>query len=237
MHGLKLERNRRTIFRLFLYSEELSFSEVLKKTGIGSSLLAYFLKKMVAEATLEKKRGKYRLTEEAEKMIPFFAGNDLLLSPLPVVLVACVKEGKILLSSRHKRPFKGFWSLPSGRLLISERIKEACERIMPEKYSVNVSFRNICAVIFERLEQNKKPKHGFVFFLAKAEPISEFKETGSLKWFDVSRLKKREVIASDHWMITELLSRKSEVFEETISESRKMTRFTSAPKRAGRTQK
>jgi len=223
MNAFRADKTRGKIFQLFLYSESLRFSEILCKTRIPSSLLAYFLKKMLSEGVLERKCGLYRLSPKAEKMIPFFVPGEERISPLVVVLVACVDNGKILLVKRNKRPFKGFWSLESGRLLISESIEQSARRIMREKFSKEIDFEGIKSVVFEMLVERQSSKHGFVFFLVRARPLGEIRETAFLKWFSIARLPKRGVIASDYWMIKNKLDSKADVVEEFIEEKGKTT--------------
>jgi len=93
---------RRKIFQQFLYAKSLKFNEIEKATGIRSNELAYFIQKLVDDSILLKEGDVYRLTETAEKYIPFFVQSEAETSPLPVVLVACVKQGKVLLWKRNK---------------------------------------------------------------------------------------------------------------------------------------
>jgi len=229
--SLQLGVNRQKIFAQFLYNERLRFSELEKQTKIPSNLLAYFLKKMVAEGMLEQRAKTYKLAPIAEKLIPFYVKNAEMISPLPVVLPACLSSDrkKILLIKRDKRPYKGFWSLLSGRLLINESIGQSAERIMKEKAFCKTKSGNIKSVIYERLIEEDLSKHGFVFFLVEVslDDATKFKEKEFLKWFDVSKLKKREVIASDYWMIKEKLgvNMQVEVVEETVNQREKTTKL------------
>jgi len=224
---IKMEKSREKIFQRFIYNKRLKFSQLLKQTKISSNLLAYFLKKMIAEGMLEHTSGAYKLTERAEKLIPFFTPNAEMISPLAVVLVALLNESgqKILLLKRDKRPYKGFWSILSGRLLISETIAGAAKRIVKEKAFCEAKICGIKSVVYERLVEADRSKHGFVFFLVEAAPANEkrLKEKDFLRWFNIKEIKKREVIASDYWMIKEHLGLNTKVFEETINEHKKTT--------------
>jgi len=229
--SLQLGANKQKIFLQFLYNERLRFSKIQKQTRIPSNLLAYFLKKMIAEGMLEMRAKTYKLTPVAEKLIPFYVKDEKMISPLAVVLPACLsKDGKkVLLIKRDKRPYKGFWSLLSGRLLINESIGEAAQRVMREKAFCKIIVGGIKSVVYERLIEDDLSKHGFVFFLVEARVIDEkqFNEKEFLKWFDISKLKKREVIASDYWMIKEKLLQEQniEVVEETVNEHKKTTKM------------
>ena len=225
---LRLEAKRQKIFQQFLYSERLRFSELHRQTKIPSNLLAYFLKKMVSEGALERRGNMYKLSEQSERIIPFFVKSAEMISPLVVVLAACVSADgkKVLLIRRDKRPYKGFWSLLSGRLLISESIADAAPRVMREKAFCETAAPETKSVIYERLLEKGGPKHGFVFFLVKVVAEERgVKEKEFLKWFDIAALKKREVIASDYWMVKEHLGLSAKVFEETIGEGRKTTKM------------
>lgn len=223
---LMKEKNREKIFQLFLYAERLKFSEILKKTKISSNLLAYFLEKMVQERMLEKENKMYKLTQESERLIPFYVSNVERISPLVVLLIAFKQKEKILLIKREKRPYKGFWSLLSGRLLINESIKEAAERIMKEKVFTQAEFVEIKSVIYERLFEHDKTKHGFVFFFVEMNPKGkEIIEKNYLKWFNLNKLSKKNIIASDYWLIKNKLDSKTEVIEEIMQQSNKTTKI------------
>jgi ADP-ribose pyrophosphatase YjhB (NUDIX family) len=224
---LKIQKQREKIFQLFIYNERLTFSQILKQIRMPSNLLAYFLKKMVKEEMLEKRAGSYKLTPSSEKLIPFFVKDSEMISPLVVVLIALVDGDKVLLVKRDKRPYKGFWSIISGRLLINESINEAAIRIVKEKAYTSSQVIGVKSVVYERLIEKDKSKHGFVFFLveAQAKTPKMVKEKDYLKWFDIKKLNKRKTIASDYWMLKELLKENIIVHEETLVETKKSTKM------------
>jgi len=219
---LNFDEKRKKIFQQFLYAERLRFSALLSKTKIKSNLLAYFLKKMVSEGLLEKENEQYKLSEKAEKMIPFFVPDSERISPLVVILVALVHEGKVLLIKRHERPYKGLWGILSGRLLIQESIEEAASRIISEKAYTKCEYCGVKSVVYERVSEGNKAKHGFVFFLVEAKPknISEINEKDFLKWFELKKLSKRSMIASDYWMLKNHLNLGASVFEERMEQGK-----------------
>ena len=208
--------NESKIFQQFVYNEELSFSQIFSKTKITSNLLAYFLKKMVVKNILEKKsNGKYALTSKGEKLIPFYTEQESL-TPLVVILLAIVKDGKILLIQREKRPYKGLWSLVSGRMLLDENIEESAKRIFKKKLFTECVFKGINAVVHERFIE-KESKHSFVFFFVLVEPTSKTIEHPGLKWFILKKISKSKIIASDYWLIKNKIDSKAEVVEEVLS--------------------
>lgn len=221
MHVLKDDK-RREIFKQFLYSKRMKFSEIEKQTGIRSNELAYFLQKMIDEGLIVKrgvsKNSEYSLTKEAEKYIPFFAENDEL-SPLSVVLVACRdKEGRFLLKYRTKRPYESHWSLVGARIRLDETIEKASVRAMKEKTFLDVKFRSINAVVHEKHSEKGEIKSAFVLFFVLVEPMSNIKEKEDLKWYSLDEVKKLKMIPSDNWLLLNKLDSEVAVVQETIND-------------------
>ena len=107
--GSLVKKEREEIFRMFLGDNKLKFNEIEKKLEIRSNMVSYHLDKMQEEGLLEKKGMYYYLTKEAERylpILPHITGEGM--SPLPVVLVAVIKDERILLIKRKRRPYKGY---------------------------------------------------------------------------------------------------------------------------------
>lgn len=217
-----MEKNRRKIFQAFLYAEKLRFSELFRKTKIASNLLAYFLKKMADEGLLSKDGHFYSLSEGGEKLIPFFVPDQERMSPLVVLLFFCTHNKKIFLVLRKKRPYHGLWSLPSGRLLISESLEQATSRILEEKYALSAKMTGVSAVLYERVRDAENAKHGFVFFVVKTTLANDSTPYAG-KWFSLSRVPKNKTIASDYWLIQKKLGSEVAVIQETIRVKGKRT--------------
>ncbi len=219
-----MEKNRKKIFHTFLYAEKLRFSEIFHKTKIASNLLAYFLKKMVSEGIVRKEDDSYYLSEEGEKLIPFFVPDNERVSPLVVLLFFCTRSKEIFLVKREKRPYRGMWSLPAGRLLISESLEQAAARILLEKYGLRARMVGINSIVYERVRESDKTKHGFVFLGVKTI-VEKGSQPFAGKWFPLSRVPKSKTIASDYWLIQNKLNVRVEVIEETIRVKGKRTRM------------
>ena len=217
MQSLK-DTKRREIFKQFLYNNSLRFNEIEKKTNLRSNDLAYFLQKMTDEGILIKEDTDYKLTKDAEKHIPFFV-DDNKLSPLPIVLIACKnKEGKILLIHRKKRPYNEHWSLPGGRIRISETIEEATIRNIKKKTFLDVDFISNNAVVHERYNDRETTKSAFVLFFVLVEPKTTIKEKPDLKWFSKEEIRTLKMIPSDQWLVLNKLNSNVEVIQESIIE-------------------
>jgi ADP-ribose pyrophosphatase YjhB (NUDIX family)/DNA-binding HxlR family transcriptional regulator len=212
MKKLLGKKERAEIFKLFLESNKLRFNEIEKCLKIRSNMVSYHLTSMVKEGLLIKKGEYYLLTEHAEKYIPLFSdifGMDV--GPLPIILVAVVNKGKILFIKRNKRPYKDYWSMIGGKLLLHEDIKEAAIRQVKEKTGLDSEFISLNNIMHERVEGSGIVKHSFMLIFVKVSVKNiKFKETraGGLKWFSVTKLRSDKVIPSDYWLIKHSLNKK-----------------------------
>ena len=212
-----LHPKRKLIFREFLYNKSLSFSQIEKLTGLRSNELAYFLEKLEKEGILEKKVEGYSLSEQAEYYIPFFIDSQDKLSPLPVVLNACVKDNKILLVKRDKRPFKDMWGMPGGRIKIEEKVSDASLRVMKKKTFLDCGFEKVNTVLHEKVK-HEKTVHAYVIFMVTLTANSEIKEKENVKWFEISDLP-QDIIPSDKHLLKNYLKESYQLHEECIENS------------------
>jgi ADP-ribose pyrophosphatase YjhB (NUDIX family) len=207
---------RQSIFQQFLYNKELRFNEIEKLTKIRSNELAYFIQKLVDDGILLKSGDLYKLSDLAEKYIPFFLETEEALSPLPVVLTACVTDGKVLLWKRNKRPYENHWSLPGGRLRLKETIEQASLRVLKNITFVDGCFLSVNAVINEKHVEQEQVKHAFLLVFTRATPVNSIKEKDDIKWFDISDLPEN-MIPSDRWLVQNKLDSTVDVKEESIT--------------------
>jgi len=198
------KKERKEIFRLFMQKSRLKFSEIEKELKIRSNMVSYHIEQMVKEGLLEKKEGLYSLTADAEKYIPIFSliiGQDL--SPLPAVLVAAVREQKILLIKRSKRPYRDYWAMVGGKMLLEETFKDTSLRLIKDKAGIEGEFLSINSVMQEHVRQDKLIKHSFILFFTKVSADDSnlsSSEAGELAWFDLNRLPEK-IVPSDRWLI------------------------------------
>jgi 8-oxo-dGTP diphosphatase len=212
MQKILNKKERAEIFKLFLESNKLKFNEIEKCLKIRSNMVSYHLTSMVKEGILIKKGEHYLLTEHAEKYIPLF--SDIFgttVNPLPIILVAVVNKDKILLIKRNKRPYKDYWSMIGGKLLLHEDIKEAAVRQIKEKTGLDAKFVSLNNIMHERVEGSGIVKHSFILLFTKISVRKTiFRETksGELKWFNIKNLKSEKIIPSDYWLIKNSLNKK-----------------------------
>jgi len=209
----KKERNE--IFRLFLENNKLKFNEIEKVLKIRSNMVSYHLTSMVKDGLLTKKGEYYVLTKNSEKYIPLFSDmSDSDVGPLPVILVAVMHKNKILLVKRNKRPYKDYWSMIGGKLLLHEDVKSASIRKVVQKTALDVEFISLNNILHEHVEGEGIIKHSFILLFTKVNSKSlKFSESkaGALKWFDLKKLNKIQIIPSDYWLIKNSLNKKINV--------------------------
>jgi ADP-ribose pyrophosphatase YjhB (NUDIX family) len=217
------KKERKAIFKLFLDNTKLKFSEIEKALNIRSNMVSYHLDKMQEQGLIEKIDDFYYLTKNAEKYIPILqqiTGEQL--GPLPVIIIALVNKDKILLIKRNKRPYKEYWSLIGGKMLLEEDFKQASVRQIKEKSNLDADFLSINSVLHEKVKGDDIIKHSFIlFFTQMSTKDTNFKESehGELKWVKIEEIDSLKVIPSDLWLIKNKLNCKIKVKSADMSEN------------------
>lgn len=204
---------REEIFRLFLYADRLSFSQIEKAVGMRSNLLAYHLDRLIKEGILQKECQSYRLTSMAERHIPLSSQHQ---SPLPIILIAVTEGSQVLLLPRAKRPYKGHWSLPGGRIRTGESLEDAARRIVQEKTGIAISQVTFRHIMHEQVGK----KYGFIILFATAFPLSTTAKDrghGRPSWFPKQDLPEH-MIPSDQWLVEEQAERRLRYSSHTLEE-------------------
>jgi ADP-ribose pyrophosphatase YjhB (NUDIX family) len=224
----KVERQK--IFTLFTKNSKLKFNEIEKAIKIRSNMISYYLDQMKKEGILQKKGDYYSLTNDAERYIPTLTHlleNEV--SPLPVVLIALTNKNKILLIKRNKRPYQNYWSMIGGKIKLKESFEEASIRHIFEKTGINAKFKQIKSVFHEHVTKDNQIKHSFIlFFIQMTTTEEKFKESehGKLKWFEIDKLKQKEIIPSDFWLIKNKLNSRIKINCASMEENEeKLTKF------------
>ncbi len=206
---------KKEIFKQFLFNKKLRFNEIEKLTKIRSNELAYFLEKLIENNILKKNEEFYELSETYEKFIPFFSEQ---LSPLPVVLIACIQDNKILLHKRTKRPYENHWSLVGGKIYLNETVHTAAKRMLKEKTFLDGEVISINSVVHEQVKNGEEIKHAYFLFFVVMKPLTQIKDKENIKWFGLNELKDVKIIPSDLWLIQNKLNEKIELTSEVIIE-------------------
>lgn len=183
-----MEKN---IIKLFLTNNKLKFNEIEKLLKVHSNKLDYHLKKLINKKILEKEDKFYKLSEASEYIIPYLSEKN---SVLPVILICIEKNKKIFLYKREKRPYKNLLSLPGGRILLGENIKNSVKRIMKEKHNINASLKKINSISLEHVKKDKKIIHSFLLIFPTAKTKDKILLTDIIK-------NKTKIIPSDFYLI------------------------------------
>jgi len=219
------KKEREEIFKLFLNNSKLKFNQIEKAIKIRSNMISYHLDKMQEDNILIKKDEYYQLTNDAEKYVPIFEniiGEKL--SPVPIILVAVInnENNKILLIKRNKRPYKNYWSMIGGKMLLNEDFKEASLRIVKEKTGLDSEFISFNAVFQEKVKIENNVKNNFILFFTKVKTNQEkfrISEHGTLEWINIENINKNNTIPSDYWLIINKLNDITEVFNAEMQEN------------------
>ncbi|HIH23447.1 TPA: NUDIX domain-containing protein [Candidatus Woesearchaeota archaeon] len=211
------------IFSLFLEHETLRFSEIEKKIGLRSNLLAYHLSILQRNGVIRKTGDCYSLTSGAERYLPslsHIATGEL--SPVPVVLVAVMRNKKTLLLKRRIRPYKEYWGVVGGKLRFDETLQDATVRLVREKAGVECEFMSLNTVSHERVRVDRVVKHSFLLFFVKAIVVKDRQSTGlrrdDLRWATIDALPKKGIVPSDRWLLEHKMSSKIPLNRFTMDE-------------------
>mgnify|MGYP001604970654 CR=1 FL=1 len=200
-----MEKIEEKILELFLYNYKLKFNEIEKLTKIRSNKLTYHLKNLQKRLILVKEKKYYKLSEVSEYLIPYITNKNPI---LPVILIAIIKNKKIFLYKRQKRPYKDRLSLPGGRILLGENISKATSRIMKEKFNINCRLKKINSISLEQVKNKfKKTIHTFLLIFVTAKTKDKIDEKDYINQKNC----KKNIIASDYNLITRDLNKKIKI--------------------------
>ena len=129
---------------------------------------------------------------------------------IPVVVGGIIKEGKILLIQRKKKPFQGLWSLPGGKVESCESVTDAMAREIREETGLHVESMEFLGIVSERIDEGEKAIGGHLIhvFLLNVQGTTMTKNgEGKLQWFPMEDLSKIEedAIPTDLFIISHML--------------------------------
>lgn len=194
----KLEKR---VIDLFQYHHNLKFSEIESLLKIRSNKLAYHIKNLIKKGILLKKYENYNISDSSEHLIPYLSEKS---SMLPVILIHIGDKNNAFLWQRNKRPYKDMLSMPGGRILLGEYLKQAVARIMKIKFNINAKFNKINSISFEHVKKNKKIIHSFILIFVSAETKDNIKLTNMKK-------NNGNIIPSDYKLLREDLNKEIDI--------------------------
>ena len=189
------------ILKLFQYHQKMRFSDIEKALNIRSNKLAYHIKNLTKRGFLIKEANYYSLSENTENIIPYLSDKKAM---LPVILIYLGNDKECFLYNRKKRPFKDKLSLPGGRPLIGESLKDSIQRIMKEKFNINAKLKTLHSISLENLKKNHKIIQTDIVFFISASSKDKIPLTNLEK-------NKSKIITSDYILIKNDLTKKIDI--------------------------
>lgn len=134
----------------FLLRENLSFSLLLRKTGLRDhGQLNYHLKILLKEGIIEKERERYKVTILGERL-GVYLQQFLSKETYPVSVVAPIiydEMGRILMVRRAINPQKDRLGFPGGKIVIGETLMKAAEREVFEETGLKLKAKKVLGFI------------------------------------------------------------------------------------------
>lgn len=129
---------------------------------------------------------------------------------IPVVVAGIMRYEHILLLKRQKKPFRGMWSLPGGKIALNEFVNDAVKREVFEETKLELTSIEFLGVVSELLRENKRIIKGHLInvFLAKVNTSQVIDSNeGPLKWFTRDEIEenKKQIIPTDLLIILKMV--------------------------------
>lgn len=185
------------IIKKLIHAKNSSFNELWGKKG-ESNNFSYHLGKIVEKGLVEKKEGKYSLTEEGHKMSAFVEGDTGERAEFPTItIVLIVKKGnKFLCQKRLKQPFYGVWGFPSGKINFGQNLFECAKRDLEEETGLKSSEWKLKALEQVKTFEDKKMLfHHYIFHLMTEQAKGKLKEKthkAENKWMTIDEYYSKE---------------------------------------------
>lgn len=119
-------------------------------------------------------------------------------TPLLAVDGLLVKEGKILLVKRAIEPFKGYWTLPGGRIEYGEEAESSLRREMKEELGIEARIKKLVGVYSDPKRDPRAHTISIAYLIESKsnKPIKLNFEAKEYKFFSLNNLPKK--IGFDH---------------------------------------
>ncbi len=160
------------ILRAFSRAKRLSFTALERSSGARSNHVAYHIGALVCDGLLVKGARGYALTARGQRTLTALGSSVPSETPLPTVLVAAQRGGKVAIVRRIMRPYAGRPCLPGGRLRLGETFADAAVRIASEKAGLTVDPFAIGNVAVERLAATDGLAHAFLLVVVRCRVTS-----------------------------------------------------------------
>lgn len=156
----ELSKIQNEILSKLLRSKGLRYSEA-KVQNIDNDLYNYHLQFLVSKKFVEKKDGKYYLTDKGKQYVQKM---DVLgrvkkyfkVSVLPYVVRTFKGKRQILLQRRLRHPYFGDIGTVSGKVHVDEKLEEAARRKLKQETGLETDFRLIGVI--RKIRRDKEGK-------------------------------------------------------------------------------
>ena len=105
--------------------------------------------------------------------------------PRPTAGAIIVKENKVLLEKRAVEPFKGYWTLPGGKIEFGETAEQAVKREIKEELNVALEIDHFQGYYDEIFPQLNIHYVALIFVGTITGEIKPNKEVADWKWFPI----------------------------------------------------
>lgn len=114
------------------------------------------------------------------------------LNPAPCVGAVIIKDKKILLGKRKKKPYKGCWDIPGGFMEPGEKPQEALKREIKEELGIEIVVKDLIDFFPDTYGNHGWPTLNLHYFAGiKSGRLKPASDVVELKWFDLKNLPKR----------------------------------------------
>lgn len=129
-------RAQMTILTELLLVPSASYSNLQKKTKLGSDHFNFHIQKLVKEGYVEKLATGYRLSRKGKEYANRIDTADNAIEKQLKISVALIienEQGEFLAQQRLKQPYYGYWGRPTGKIKWGETFLQAAERELMEE--------------------------------------------------------------------------------------------------------
>lgn len=190
----------------------------MRPEKVDSNAYSYHLKVLQKQGYIEKHPKGYRLSPLGLRYVDRVSVEKFELRQQPKIitmLVSCNKEGKVLLWSKRKQPFIGAWSLPNGKMHVSDvSVHSAALREASEKTSLSpTSLRQVGVCMIRALINGE-----LVSYVLANVFIAELNEDHVMHentlWCDQIERKELQLMPATEQIIQKTLTAEEFFFEE-----------------------
>ncbi len=139
-------------------------------------------------------------------------------TPVLASLIYCVSDDNVLLLNRFKKPYKGYWVAPGGKIEERESPFNCAKRELEEETGLTADEISLRGIITEISPRDDWQWMIFIYisFRFSGTVLSESLE-GILKWWSLSELTKLKLPEADRIFIDKIFRQGSSIYEATFS--------------------